>query len=228
MSAPEPDRARAQKPRVLGQPERPSTTSATREFIEQQSWPGALWQIPEAELQVLGDVAGKDVLELGCGAGEWSRSLARAARGPSASTTRSARLQRARAGMSGRASSPARARERRAIPLEDESLRHRHGDGARRPSPIRTSSSRGRARPSPRRLVRVQRRARRSTGALRRGGGHVVRPPAAAATSACTAGRRPRARSSSCSRYGEWIRLFRRSGFVIEDLIEVQPPGSAT
>jgi SAM-dependent methyltransferase len=36
-----------------------------------------LWQIPEDELQVLGDVVGKDVLELGCGAAEWSRALAR-------------------------------------------------------------------------------------------------------------------------------------------------------
>jgi len=36
-----------------------------------------LWQIPESELQILGDVAGKDVLELGCGEAEWGRSLAR-------------------------------------------------------------------------------------------------------------------------------------------------------
>jgi ubiquinone/menaquinone biosynthesis C-methylase UbiE len=36
-----------------------------------------LWQIPESELQILGDVAGKDVLELGCGAAQWSIALAR-------------------------------------------------------------------------------------------------------------------------------------------------------
>jgi SAM-dependent methyltransferase len=35
------------------------------------------WQIPESELQVLGDVAGKDILELGCGAAQWSIALAR-------------------------------------------------------------------------------------------------------------------------------------------------------
>jgi len=35
-----------------------------------------VWQIPEAELNVLGDVAGLDVLELGCGAAQWSISLA--------------------------------------------------------------------------------------------------------------------------------------------------------
>lgn len=36
-----------------------------------------VWQIPEAELAVLGDVADLDVLELGCGAAQWSIALAR-------------------------------------------------------------------------------------------------------------------------------------------------------
>ena len=35
-----------------------------------------VWQIPEQELSVLGDVAGLDVLEFGCGAGQWSIALA--------------------------------------------------------------------------------------------------------------------------------------------------------
>jgi SAM-dependent methyltransferase len=34
-----------------------------------------VWRVPEAELQVLGDVAGLDVLELGCGAAQWSAAL---------------------------------------------------------------------------------------------------------------------------------------------------------
>ncbi|HEY1834104.1 MAG TPA: class I SAM-dependent methyltransferase [Solirubrobacteraceae bacterium] len=34
-----------------------------------------VWQIPESELQVLGDVAGRDVLEFGCGAAQWSIAL---------------------------------------------------------------------------------------------------------------------------------------------------------
>lgn len=34
-----------------------------------------VWQIPEAELHVLGDVKGRDVLELGCGAAQWSIAL---------------------------------------------------------------------------------------------------------------------------------------------------------
>lgn len=35
-----------------------------------------VWQVPEAELQALPDVAGLDVLELGCGAAQWSIALA--------------------------------------------------------------------------------------------------------------------------------------------------------
>lgn len=36
-----------------------------------------VWQIPESRLQVLGEVAGRDILELGCGAAQWSIALAR-------------------------------------------------------------------------------------------------------------------------------------------------------
>jgi SAM-dependent methyltransferase len=34
-----------------------------------------VWQIPESELNVLGEVAGLDVLEFGCGAAQWSIAL---------------------------------------------------------------------------------------------------------------------------------------------------------
>jgi len=33
------------------------------------------YRIPESELQILGDVAGRDVLELGCGGGQWAVAL---------------------------------------------------------------------------------------------------------------------------------------------------------
>ena len=41
-----------------------------------------VWQIPEADLGVLGDVRDKDVLELGCGAAQWSIALAQAGARP--------------------------------------------------------------------------------------------------------------------------------------------------
>ncbi len=41
-----------------------------------------VWQIPEAELHVLGEVRDKDILELGCGAAQWSIALARAGARP--------------------------------------------------------------------------------------------------------------------------------------------------
>lgn len=68
-----------------------SSSDANREFWDRQSdeyqerhgefigrpeprW--GTWQTSEAELQVLGDVSGKDVLELGCGAAQWGILLA--------------------------------------------------------------------------------------------------------------------------------------------------------
>jgi SAM-dependent methyltransferase len=46
------------------------------EFIGQPEPRWGMWQLPESELGVLGHVAGKDVLELGCGAAQWSILLA--------------------------------------------------------------------------------------------------------------------------------------------------------
>jgi SAM-dependent methyltransferase len=49
-----------------------------REFIGRPEPRWGMWQLPESELGILGDVAGKDVLEYGCGAAQWSILLARA------------------------------------------------------------------------------------------------------------------------------------------------------
>jgi len=35
-----------------------------------------VWRFPESELEILGDVTGRDVLEYGCGAAQWSIALA--------------------------------------------------------------------------------------------------------------------------------------------------------
>ena len=46
------------------------------ELAEENAEAWGVWRIPERELQVLGDVAGLDVLELGCGAAQWAIALA--------------------------------------------------------------------------------------------------------------------------------------------------------
>lgn len=54
--------------------------SAEYESMHHESLGGepawGLWRVPESELQVLGDVAGLDVLELGCGAARFALQLA--------------------------------------------------------------------------------------------------------------------------------------------------------
>ena len=54
------------------------------EYVEpgQRAWASneptwGIWSVPESELRVLDDVAGKDVLEAGCGTAYWSAWLAR-------------------------------------------------------------------------------------------------------------------------------------------------------
>ena len=46
--------------------------------FDRPTW--GMWRIPDAELDVLGDVAGMDVLEFGCGGGQWSIALVVAGR----------------------------------------------------------------------------------------------------------------------------------------------------
>ena len=55
-----------------------------------------MWRIPEEELQVLGDVVGKDILELGCGAARWSIALAQSGARPVGLDFSSQQLKHAR------------------------------------------------------------------------------------------------------------------------------------
>ena len=58
-----------------------------------------VWQIPESELGVLGDVSGRDILELGCGAAQWSISLAKLGARPVGLDLSSRQLEHARKGL---------------------------------------------------------------------------------------------------------------------------------
>ncbi len=62
-----------------------------------EGWRWGVWAIAEDELGVFdGEVAGADVLELGCGAAEWSRAMARRGAKPVGLDNSSVRLERAR------------------------------------------------------------------------------------------------------------------------------------
>src|SRR6185503_1093575 len=55
-----------------------------------------VWRVPEADLGALGDVVGRDVLEFGCGAAQWSVALARAGARPVGLDQSRAQLRHAR------------------------------------------------------------------------------------------------------------------------------------
>jgi SAM-dependent methyltransferase len=55
-----------------------------------------VWRRPESELQVLGEVAGREILELGCGAAQWSIALARRGGHPTGLDLSQAQLDHAR------------------------------------------------------------------------------------------------------------------------------------
>ena len=91
-------------------------------FIERGlAW--GVWQIPESELRILGEVRGKDVLELGCGAAEWSRALAREGARPVGLDNSEARLAHAREALARDALEfPLLHASAESIPLPDESF----------------------------------------------------------------------------------------------------------
>jgi SAM-dependent methyltransferase len=98
-------------------PERPDHVAANRESWQRRSdayqrdygelferhegraW-GA-WRVPESDLNVLGDVEDLDVLELGCGAARWSIGLARVGAKPIGLDVSSRQLDYARRAMEG-------------------------------------------------------------------------------------------------------------------------------
>jgi ubiquinone/menaquinone biosynthesis C-methylase UbiE len=188
-----------------------------------------LWQIPEAELGVLGDVAGKDVLELGCGAAEWSRALARAGARVTGLDNSAERLAHAR----------------RAVQQERLDVRLLHASAEAIPLPdasfdVVMADWGAPTFADPYLFVPEVARVLRAGGLFAFSGATplswICFDEAADAWD-----ERLRVDYFGMHRWddpegsvefnlptGEWIRLFRASGFEIEDLIEVQPPPGAT
>lgn len=189
-----------------------------------------VWQIPEDELRVLGDVSGLDVLELGCGAAQWSIELARRGARATGLDLSPRQLDHA-AALIDAAGVDVRLIEASAesVPLPDASLDVIFCDhGAMLYADP---------------YVTVPETAR-----LLRDGGLLAFSMHTPIAEACW----PPGAEGPIERlaneyfgmyrvdlggaahaefqlpYGEWIRLFTRSGFVVEELVELRPAANAT
>ncbi len=187
-----------------------------------------MWQIPEAELEVLGDVAGKDLLELGCGAAQWSISLAKLGARPTGLDLSPRQLEHARQAMADAGVDfPLVEASAEDVPLDDESFDVVFCDhGAFNFA-------------DPLRLVP-------ECGRLLRPGGFLAFSMVTPVFDIFWDNARETVGEAPLNNYfehrgfeddegvdfqlpyGEWIRLFRSNGFVIEDLIELRPPPDAS
>ena len=193
-----------------------STRRGTRAFIGQQR--AALGRVAarRGELRVLGDVAGKDVLELGCGAAQWSILLAGRGARPVGLDNSARQLEHARRAMatpesssrsSTRARRTCRSTTRASTSSSATTARSTFGD------PFRVVPEAARAAPAgrPVRVLALDVRSLRSAGDPE-DGSHATRRSTRLLRPAPLRRRRRTSRSSSSSRYGEWIRLFRANG----------------
>jgi SAM-dependent methyltransferase len=181
------------------------------------------WQIPDRQLGILGDVAGLDVLELGCGGAQWSRNLAR----------RGARV-------TGIDNSEGQLRHARRV-CAGTDVRLVHGDAEALPFPGEAFD-----------LVMSDHGAPNFTEAapmlaevarVLRPGGRFVFNTTTPMLEACWDGRKVSEKLRNpifgLERYeegdevafsrthGAWIRAFRAAGLVVEDLVELRPPADA-
>lgn len=191
---------------------------------------GLAWgvmQVPEAQLGILGEVAGKDILEFGCGAAQWSIGLARLGARPVGIDLSERQLEHARRLMAEAGLDfPLIHSSAEDVPLPDASFDIVFCDhGAMTfADPYRTV-------PEAARLLRP--------GGLFAFNHHTPIEALAWPLDADRAGDRlvidyfgmhaldDGETTTFQLPYGEWIRLFRTNGFVVEDLIEPRPADDA-
>ena len=197
-----------------------------REFIGRGEPRWGVWQIPEAELGVLGDVAGLDVLELGCGAAQWSILLAKRGARPVGLDNSERQLEHARRLMADAGVEfPLVHSSAEDVPLPDASVDVVFCDHG-----AFTFADPYRLVPEAARLLRL--------------GGLLAFSKTSPFAAVCE-GDDERVHRTLVRDYfglhelddgevvtyelpyGEWIRLFRAGGFVVEDLIEPRPAPDA-
>jgi SAM-dependent methyltransferase len=186
-----------------------------------------VWRIPEEELRVLGDLRGKTVLELGCGAAQWSIALARLGARPVGIDLSERQLGHARKAMR---------RAEVAVPLVQATAEQLPFASARFDAVFCDHGATTFT--DPRRTVPEVSRV------LRPGGLFVFSQDTPIHFVSWDEKKQLYGRSlrgdyfemrSAPSEvsvvfnlpYGEWVRLFREEDFVIEDLIELRPPAGA-
>lgn len=186
------------------------------------------WQIPEAELRILGDVAGKDILEFGCGAAQWSIALARLGARPVGLDLSERQLEHARRLMAeAGVDFPLVHASAESVPLPDASFDFVFCDHG-----AMTFSDPYRSVPEAARLLRP--------------GGLFAFSHGSTIETLCWSVGDEHAGDRLVHDYfdllameddgeivfnlgyGAWIRLFRDNGLIVEDLIEPRPAADAT
>ncbi len=190
---------------------------------------GLAWgttQFPESELRILGDVAGRDVLEFGCGAAQWSIALAKLGARPVGLDLSERQLEHARRLMAeAGVSFPLVHASAEAVPLPDASFDVVFCDhGAMSfADPYRTVPEAARLlRPGG--LFAFNHQAPIETICWPMGADRVGET---LALDYFGLHRIDDGEITFQLPYGEWIRLFRANGFVVEDLIEPRPAPDA-
>jgi len=187
------------------------------------------WGIPEADLRVLGDVARLDVLEYGCGAAAWAIALHHeGARVVALDQSRGQLRHAARNATAASAGIPLVCASGESVPLRDESFDLVFCDHG-----AMSFCDPARSVPEVARLLRP--------------GGRLVFNKESILHALCYDDAKDR-QVARLQRpyfgspifdsgegtvdfqmpYGDWIRLLRSHGMVIEDLVEIQPPSDAS
>jgi SAM-dependent methyltransferase len=195
--------------------------------LAENSMAWGCWSIPESQLRVLGNVEGKDVLELGCGAARWSIALAKLGARPVGLDVSARQLDHARKNMRDAGLDfPLVHSSAEAVPLSDASFDIVFCDHGAMTfcDPLRTV-------PEASRLLRQH--------------GLLAFSASTPIFNVCWNESDDRVDDRLHANYfeqrrfedadtvnfslpyGEWIALFRSNGFAVEDLIELRPPENA-
>lgn len=199
------------------------------DFISHEELHWGLWQVPDSQLRILGEVAGKDVFELGCGAGQCTVAVARAGASVVGLDNSERQLEHARRNLAAAGVDAELVHgSAETLPLPDSSFDVVFADhGANRFA-------------DPYLWVPECARVLRPGGFLAFSGGTPFEAICLDRESDTWDARLHRPYfglhrlewSDDLVEfelpYGEWIRLFRRSGFAVEALVEVLPPAGAT